>query len=299
MYLETQPRINNMIYSMTGFASSSHELAVGHFHLEVRTVNHRFLEIQFRIPEEFRILESKFREIISRKIQRGKVDFRLNFTPIPDATKPLQLNQPLVLQLLQLGQQVETLLPNARSLGIMDILRYPHVILNQELDLEQFSQNLFSWIESLLDDLNQSRAREGEKLKNFLETRIEKMQGLAEEVHPYLQQIIALFQEKLRTRLRDALIEANEERIRLEVALYLQKIDVEEELSRLKTHLSENLRVLSKGGLVGKRLDFLMQELNREANTLGSKSVCAEVSQIAMELKVLIEQMREQIQNIE
>ena len=288
-----------MIYSMTGFAVAEAKLPSGALNLELRSVNHRYLEIQFRLADEFRAMEPAMRELISKHLSRGKVECRLSYTPIAEAGHALQINDPLFEQLLAFNRAVQDRLPTSPSLSVGEILRWPGIMGTQEPIETNLSTSGISLLQTALADLSATRAREGEKLKAMLVERVAQMYVLIATVMPLLPKLMAAYQEKLASRLRDVLGSGDDERVRQELALFAQKIDIDEELSRLQAHLSEVSRILESGGAVGKRLDFLMQELNREANTLGSKSVATETSRISMELKVLIEQMREQIQNIE
>ncbi len=288
-----------LIYSMTGYAAVTREVPHGSLNLELRSVNNRYLDIQFRLPDEFRLLEPVMREFLTAQLNRGKVECRLSFLRLTGAEDPQQLNANLLQKLLQLNRSVRAALPDAQSLGVADILRWPGILGADALPAENLRESCMELLHVTLDEFAAARAREGEKLKDVLLERLGKMRLLVAEVLPRIPALLAAFQEKLKSRLRDALINYDDDRIRQELALFAGKIDVDEELSRLQTHLDEVERILRKGGAVGKRLDFLMQELNREANTIGSKSTDAEVSKISMELKVLIEQMREQVQNIE
>jgi uncharacterized protein (TIGR00255 family) len=288
-----------MIYSMTGFAVADAEVPHGTLNLELRSVNHRYLEVQFRLPDELRMLETAMRELIAARLSRGKVDCRLNFAPLAAGTGELQLNTDLLQQLLHLNRTVQAQSPDSQSLRVGEVLRWPGMLGPESVSLEGLKEPALALCRSALDELSATRGREGEKTKAMLLQRIVQMRQLAAGVAPRLPKLLAAYQEKLAGRLREALGASDDERVRQELALFAQKIDVDEELSRLQAHLTEVERILDAGGAVGKRLDFLMQELNREANTLGSKSVATEVSQVSMELKVLIEQMREQIQNIE
>ena len=288
-----------MIYSMTGFAAVAAEVPHGTLNLELRSVNHRYLEVQFRLPDELRALEGAMRELIAARLSRGKVDCRLNFVPLAVGTGELQLNTDLLQQLLHVSRTVQAQSPDSQSLRVGEVLRWPGMLGPESVPLEGLKEPALELCRSALDELSATRGREGEKTKAMLLQRVVQMRQLAAGVAPRLPKLLAAYQEKLAGRLREALGTSDDERVRQELALFAQKIDVDEELSRLQAHLTEVERILDAGGAVGKRLDFLMQELNREANTLGSKSVAAEVSQVSMELKVLIEQMREQIQNIE
>lgn len=288
-----------MISSMTGFAVASREMPHGTLNLEVRTVNHRFLDVQFRLPDDLRALEPELREAVLARVGRGKVDLRLGYTAATALQQLGPLNQQLLQRLVSLQRAVHEALPESPALQVADVLRWPGMFEMETLSADALREPCLELLNAALDELTAARRREGEKLKAFILERVARMQQLVKEVAPRIPSLIAAYQEKLSTRLKEAMVNCEDERIRQEFTLFASKIDVDEELSRLATHLSEVGRVMGKDGPAGKRLDFLMQELNREANTLGSKSVDAEVSRIAMELKVLIEQMREQVQNIE
>jgi len=287
-----------MIYSMTGYAVAARELASAVLNLELRSVNHRYLDIQFRMPDELRVIEPTLRETLAARLNRGKVECRISYTPIP-GRKGVELEQGLLQQLVALNGRVRTAFPAARDLSVSDILRWPGILGSDALDVDELRTVCRELLAEVLDEFTTTRAREGEKLKAMLLERAAAIGTRIAEVAPRMPQVIAGFQEKLAARLKEALANADDERIRQEVALFANKIDVDEELTRLATHITELRRILDQGGAVGKRLDFLMQELNREANTLGSKAADITVTQVSMELKLLIEQMREQIQNIE
>ncbi len=287
-----------MILSMTGYAAASAEHESGSLTLELRAVNHRYLDIQLRMPDELRSFEGALREAISAQLQRGKVECRINYVA-RSAQTGAALNQDLLRQLAAWNQEVQAVLPDARSLSVADVLRWNGVLETPTASADELRTRLLELLQTALEEFSASRAREGEKLKEFLVQRVEKIETLRNGVLPHIPAAIAAYEQKLITRLQEAMQSADDERIRQEITLFAAKIDVDEELSRLASHLTEMRRILTQGGAVGKRLDFLMQELNREANTLGSKSVDAEVSRSAMEMKILIEQMREQIQNLE
>lgn len=288
-----------MIYSMTGYAAVTKEVPCGALNLELRSVNNRYLDIQFRLPDELRLLEAAMRELLTARLKRGKIDCRLSFFRLAGAEEPQHINAGLLQKLLELDRTIRVALPDARGLEVADILRWPGILGADALPVQDLCEPCMELLHAALDEFAAARAREGEKLKAILLERLGKMRRLTAEVSPRIPALLTAFQEKIKFRLSEALINHDDDRIRQELSLFTSKIDVDEELSRLQTHLDEVERVLSSGGAIGKRLDFLMQELNREANTIGSKSVDAEVSRISMELKVLIEQMREQVQNIE
>ncbi len=287
-----------MIYSMTGYASAARELDYGTLNLELRSVNHRYLDIQFRMSEELRALEFALREAIGKRIGRGKVDFRLGFMPRAGASA-LHADEDLVRQLAALNRRVKAILPEGRDLAVAEILHWPGVMAQDAVPQETLHQEALALANAALEEFNASRAREGEKLKALMLERADKIGDLVKQAGPHIPAVLAAYKEKLTAALKEAGANPEDDRLRQELALFAQRIDVDEELSRLQAHLTEVRRVLSAGGAAGKRLDFLMQELNREANTLGSKAMASEVTRIAVELKVLIEQMREQVQNIE
>jgi uncharacterized protein (TIGR00255 family) len=287
-----------MIYSMTGYAVAARELETAVLNLELRSVNHRYLDIQFRLPDELRSIESALRETLTARLNRGKIECRISYAPVA-GRKGAELDEELLKQLVALNGRVRAALPDAQSVTAADVLRWPGMLGADTLDADEMRKVCQSLLEQVLEDFTLSRGREGEKLKTILLERAASVEQRLADVGPRMPQVIAAFQEKLATRLKEALANADEDRIRQEVVLFANKIDVDEELTRLTTHIAELRRILDKGGAVGKRLDFLMQELNREANTLGSKAADVSVTQVSMELKLLIEQMREQIQNIE
>ena len=288
-----------MIHSMTGYASTTRKLATAALSVEIRSVNHRYLDLQFRLPEELRALETGLRELATARLQRGKVECRIALNPLPNAAKSAELNNEALKQLRALCEKLRLAWPSVPGLSAADILRWPGMLSVQEVSVEAIRADCYEALQAVLEDFTDSRAREGEKLKVILLERMASMEERIAVVTPRMPEILAAHKEKLSARLREAMAVADDERIRQELALFANRVDVDEELGRLGAHLSELKRILGKGGAVGKRLDFMMQELNREANTLGSKSVDVEVTRVSLDLKLLIEQMREQIQNIE
>jgi uncharacterized protein (TIGR00255 family) len=288
-----------MIVSMTGFAARELAVAGGTLLLELRAVNHRYLELHLRVDEALRSFEPAMREAIAARLGRGKVECRVSLAVASSAAANAQIDPAALEQLVQLSCAIQQHFPQSQPLNVADILRWPGVLATEDVSRETLGADLLGLLAQGLQDLADSRAREGEKLKALILERVALMETQLARVRPLLPVLMQTYQDKLATRLREAMQGVDDERVRHELALFAQKIDVDEELGRLTTHLQEVRRILAAGGAVGKRLDFLMQELNREANTLGSKSVSTETSQVSMELKVLIEQMREQIQNIE
>ena len=288
-----------LIQSMTGYASISREIGQAVLAVELKSVNSRFLDLQFRLPEELRPSEPALRELLTASLARGKVECRMAIQPAAAAAPQLTINDALLAALARAERSVLDVLPAAQPLRVGDVLHWPGMLAAQETDADALREAGVALVKEALSEFSATRAREGDKLKGMIAERIERMQARLALIESHVPEAIAAFQEKLATRLREALATSDEERIRQEIALFGVKIDIAEELNRLGAHLDEVLRVLEAGGAVGKRLDFLMQELNREANTLGSKSVSKELSDASLEFKLLIEQMREQIQNIE
>ena len=288
-----------MIYSMTGYASVQRDLGSANLHLELKSVNSRYLDINFRLGEELRFMEMPLRELIAARIGRGKFECRGGLVQSATGPRDLAPSQEMLMQLATLQGKVLSALPDAPPLSVADILRWPGVLGDQTLSQDVLQTECLALAATALDEFVATRAREGEKLAVMIQDRATRMGELVAQTAPLLPRALADYQDRLAGKLREAVASLDEERIRQEVGLYANRIDVAEELSRLGAHLSELERVLKKGGAVGKRLDFLMQELNREANTLSSKSVSAEITGVALEMKLLIEQMREQIQNLE
>jgi uncharacterized protein (TIGR00255 family) len=287
-----------MNYSMTGFASGSRDFGRGVLSLEMRTVNSRYLDLHFRIGDELRFAEPALRELITERIGRGKVECRIGFAAA--ATTPVRdVNPEVLAAIAALDARVRERMPAAAPMTVADVLRWPGIFGEDALDPAQLQAALLDLARTAIEDLSASRAREGAKMATMILDRIARLREIVVDVAPRVPAAQAAHAEKLKQRLIEAIGSADDERIRQEVVLFAQKADVAEELTRLNAHADEVERVLAKGGSVGKRLDFLMQELNREANTLGSKAVVKEMSQASMELKLLIEQMREQIQNLE
>ncbi|MDP1644589.1 MAG: YicC/YloC family endoribonuclease [Thiobacillus sp.] len=288
-----------MTASMTGFAARSLNLDHASVNIDLRSVNQRFLELHFRLADEFRSLEPQLRELINQRLARGKVECRISLTPLPTASQDNGLNPAILERLSHWQTDVLQRLPGSAPLSVNDILRWPGAVQTATLSQCALNEATLAGVRESLDELVENRQREGAKLKQHILDRLAAAEAQVAALQPLLPALAAAQRDKLAERLRDALGEAGHERLAQEVALAAQKADIDEELSRLATHFSEVRRVLNQPSAVGKRLDFLMQELHREANTLGSKSVALETSRVSLELKVLIEQMREQVQNIE
>ena len=288
-----------MVQSMTGFAVQTRDLGSVSLHLELRSVNSRYLDLGFRIVDDLRAAEPAIRERISARLGRGKVECRLNLQAGHAAPRSMALNAALLDQLAEAQNSLRSRFVDAAALSVNELLRWPGMLADDSLGFDEMLPAIVALTNAALDDLVATRAREGEKLADMIRERLARMRELVAIATPRMPAVVVEYQERLTAKLRDAVASLDEDRIRQEVALYAQRIDVDEELTRLNTHLDEVERILKAGGAAGKRLDFLMQELNREANTLASKSPATDITGIAMEMKVLIEQMREQVQNLE
>ena len=288
-----------MICSMTGYAVKTRDIERGTLQLELKSVNSRYLDFHFRVSEELRALEMPLRELLTQRLSRGKIECRLSFNAGTARAEQLQLNAELLAALNALGEQVRAQMPSAAPLSVNEVLRWPGMFGEQSVDFSALGPTVLALAREVIDEFTATRGREGQKLAEMIIDRVNGIRDIVRRVAPRIPEAQALFADKLRQRLVDALGNASDDRILQEVAVFATRIDVAEELTRLNAHLDEVERVLKQGGACGKRLDFLMQELNREANTLGSKSAITEVSQASMDLKLLIEQMREQIQNLE
>jgi uncharacterized protein (TIGR00255 family) len=286
-----------MIRSMTAYATAERATEGGTLACELRAVNHRFLELGLRLPEELRVLEPALRERISARIARGKLDFSLRLRS-PEGEGGLQLNATLVRQLSELALDMTARFPALRT-EFIDLLQYPGVLQARSTDAEVLQAEALALLDTLLDQFVGAREREGEKLAAAISERVDALAARAAEVRELIPVIRAGQRQKLDARLADLAQAADPGRVEQELVLWLQKLDVDEELDRLDSHIKEIRRVLKQTEPVGRRLDFLLQEFNREANTLGSKSVDVRTTNIAVELKVLIDQIREQVQNIE
>ena len=288
-----------MILSMTGYASIESNTKNGILLMECRSVNHRYLELQLKLDDNLRQFEAVARELVQAKLGRGKVDIRMSMMRETVADNAPQLNHTVLQQIAESAKTAAQYFPHTQAVNMLDILRMPGVMMADVMDIDALEADFRQLLNQVLLNLIDARAREGANLKAIILDRLQQTEQHVVKVKPMMPELIMQYQTKLTAKLHEATNSHDDDRIRQEMVLYAQRIDVDEELSRLTSHISEVKRILQAGGAVGKRLDFLMQEMNREANTLGSKSVAIETSQISMELKVLIEQMREQIQNIE
>ena len=288
-----------MIFSMTGYAAQEKSLDNATLILELRAVNSRYLDLHFKLDDNLRSLEPLMRERIGEQLSRGKIECKLNLMARTSAPQAAQIDPAMLQQLAAMQATAKKHFPQSRELSVADILRWPGVLISEAGGESQLAEEVKALLQEGLQALNASRAREGEKLKALILERLAQIERLVETVKPLLPALTQEYQAKLEAKLNDSLKNLDPERLAQELVLFAQRIDVDEELSRLTAHISEVKRILNSDAPAGKRLDFLMQELNREANTLGSKSVAVETTKVSMELKVLIEQMREQIQNIE
>ncbi len=288
-----------MVYSMTAFSRQQLEHEWGSLTWEIRSVNHRYLEPSVRLPENFRRLENPIRRQLRDKLYRGKIECQLRVRTVEANQIDWQLNLDLISQLTKANLEINNNIGGDYKLSSLDILKWPGVISDQPIDEEIFNKEAMGLFEKALDDLIVVREREGASLRDAILKRIASIQRIIDSIQAKMPSIILKQKENLLSKLEDIKAEFEPTRLEQEITLLAQKADVDEELDRLNSHLQEAKRVLDSDGQIGRRLDFLMQELNREANTLSSKSIVVETTQSAVELKVLIEQMREQIQNIE
>lgn len=301
------------ICSMTGYAVTTHETSSGTLTIEVKSVNSRFLDLQFRINDDLRALEPVLREAIMARLTRGKVECRLSFGRKVANGATQALNQGALDAVAKLQAEIRSRFADAAPLSVNELLRWPGVIEEAEMSQETLQADVAAAMQTTMNAFVDSREREGLALQTMLLSRVDDMEAIVQKITPLMPQVVAQFQQKATERMMEALglaagngnaqasvtREEALDRIRQEVTLYGIRVDVAEELTRLAAHLSETRAILKKGGQVGKRLDFMMQELNREANTVGSKAAVKELSDASMAMKLLIEQMREQVQNLE
>lgn len=287
------------IYSMTGYASVQRQTALGQLNLELRSVNHRFFELQVKADEVLRQSEPWIRELLASKIQRGKIECKLSLNRIKTDSTPAAIDMAALQALMAQQQQVISLIPNSSVLSVGEILRWPGVIPQVDHDQVSIEDELKQALNDLLQGLLDQRAREGSKLAEFLLKAHQELLQQLTLLPDLIASSSANHQAKLAAKLQEALNSVDSDRLQQELVYFAQRVDVQEEITRLHVHADGLISILKQGGPAGKKLDFLMQEFNREANTLASKSISHEVTQIALTLKVLIEQMREQVQNIE
>ena len=286
-----------MLNSMTGFARQVAESSFGTLTCEIRAVNHRYLDVQFRLPDELRANELEFKKLVGKTIRRGKVECSVHFRRAVEGQG--QLNKALVAELRSRVEQLNKLLPETRPIDPMDVLRWPGIVEQPEVEARPIIEAATTLLSDTLVALAEMRASEGERIDQMLGSRCDDVLKIATSVRKRMPNVLLAVRKKQQERIDKLDVAADPARLETELALIAQKLDVDEELDRLQSHVTEIRKILKEQEPVGRRLDFLMQELNREANTLGSKSADAETTSAAVDLKVLIEQMREQIQNIE
>jgi len=288
-----------MTISMTAFARQEAQTEWGVLIWEIRSVNHRYLETQFRLPENFRELEPPLRELLRKKLSRGKIESSLFYRNTNDDSASLKIDTDLLNQLQQALAQVSQHTGAAENCSSLELLKWPGVLQTAEVEYDKVKKTAFQLYQDALKQLVGMRKQEGSALAKFIEQRLAGIDKVTTDIRGKIPKVLEQQKQRLISRYEELCINLDPSRIEQEMALLIQKADVEEELDRLKTHVKEVKRTLKQSGAVGRRLDFLMQELNREANTLSSKAIDTDITQAAVELKVLIEQMREQIQNIE
>lgn len=289
-----------MIRSMTAFAAVERATAAGTLALELRAVNHRYLELSLRLPDELRTLEPMLREKIAAKVSRGKLDLglRLRLRSSSDALRPLAINEARLAQLAGLHETFVARFPTLRS-GFAELLAFPGVLADAGTDMDALRVEAAALADALLADFLAHREREGKALATLIGGRLEAIEAIIASVRAFLPELRSALRQRIEARFAELKLEVDPARLEQELVLLLQRADVDEELDRLATHVVEARHAMKRGEAVGRRLDFLLQEFNREANTLGSKAVDARLTQASVELKVLIEQIREQVQNLE
>ena len=288
-----------MIRSMTAYASNEAEIGPLTINCELRSVNHRYCDITVKLPDRWRFIEAELRAVIAEKISRGKVECAINYKKQAKEGSGFIVNMEAVAALLNATDQIEEHMPAALSFSALDVLAFPGIQQEPDADKEEISAGVTQLVKQALVQFVEVREREGVQLKLLIEERCLKMQGFVASAHRRMPEVLRLIRVKFKDRINELVAQPDFDRLEQELVILAQKLDITEELDRLETHINEVMRVLKQPEPAGRRLDFLMQELNREANTVGSKSADKEMTQIAIELKVLIEQMREQIQNIE
>ena len=287
-----------MIYSMTAFAHLEIKKEWGNAVWEIRSVNQRFLETYFRLPEVFRHLEMGLRERLRNSLTRGKVECSLRVELAQVNNNKIALNNDYAEQVIASLKTLQSIAGEG-EINLVDVLRYPGVVDAQSQDLDQITQDLLAGFEQILADFIAMRGREGENLQAIIQQRLDSIAEIAQRVQQQMPEVLQWQKDRLQQRFEELNLQLDPQRLEQEMVLTAQRVDVAEELDRLQLHVKETSSILKKGGAVGRKLDFMMQELNRESNTLASKSINADITNSAVELKVLIEQMREQIQNLE
>ena len=288
-----------MTKSMTAFARTQQSLVEGDIICELRSVNHRFLELHLKMPEDLRASEARFREMLQQRLKRGKVELFLRFNANIQQTGSISINQQQAKSLVKACHAINDLLHQPSEVDPIEVLQWPGVVQESKMDMKPVLEAAESCLDAALDELLANREREGERMRGLIIQRCDAIQQIVDQTRDRMPEILTRYHQRLRDRLDELKVEVNNDRLEQELVHLAQKMDVDEELDRLDSHLKEMKDILNRDEAVGRRLDFLMQELNREANTLGSKSADVSSTNASVELKVLIEQMREQIQNIE
>jgi len=288
-----------MIHSMTAYGRAESSDNLNSISCEIKSVNHRYSEISIRLPEELRPLEQKIRDHISSKIKRGKIECNIRIEQQDTYNAALSINQDLLKNVIEVAEKINSNLSTSTSLNSLDLLRWPGVLKKNALDVKKIDKLLFKLVDDVIDIVIDTRQREGKKIKKMITDRCSKIKKIINDVRKKMPTILKNFRKKLTARVQEVSNELDNERFEQELLFMSQKMDIEEEIDRLNAHIDEVIRVVNQSEPVGRRLDFLMQEMNRESNTLGSKSYHIKTSNASVELKVLVEQMREQIQNIE
>lgn len=289
-----------MIHSMTAFARKEIQGEMGHLVCEIRSINHRYLEMSLHLPDALRVLEMPIRDLMREHLKRGKIECNVRYQMrMMGNQSVIAINTDLAKELCKASETIATFLSSPGAILPADLLRFPGVLETKETDVSAIQSDVLKTIHQALLDLIAARAREGAELTQLFLQRMDLMQQELNKIREHLPSILHDQRERLLKRFSDAKIELDPMRLEQEMVMYAQKIDIAEEIDRTETHIAEVRRVLKQGGSVGRRLDFLLQELNREANTLGSKSVDSIITHAAVEMKVLIEQVREQVQNVE
>lgn len=288
-----------MTNSMTGFARCSEETANASLVWELRSVNHRYLELTLKLPEELRDIESALRALVSQQIKRGKLECTLRYKPLQPAEAELHVDEELASAVFKACGKISKKLHQPTEMNVIEVLKWPGVVKPPQADLTGVAERALKLFEQALSELQQSRQSEGQRLVQMIEERCVAMRKIVQRQRQHRPQALASYREKIQSKLNELKVEYNTDRFEQELVYLAQKMDVDEELDRMDSHFTEIENILKCDEAIGRRLDFIMQELNREANTLGSKSSDIETTQASVELKVLIEQMREQVQNIE
>ncbi|RQW61747.1 YicC/YloC family endoribonuclease [Vibrio viridaestus] len=288
-----------MIYSMTAYARKEVKADWGTAIWEIRSVNQRYLETYFRLPEQFRGLEPVLRDRFRQKLARGKVECHLRYEANPAAKGELTINERLAQQVIEAASQIMHMTGELSRINPFQVMQWPGVMEIPEQDIDSINKELLTAFDEAIEDFLAARSREGENMKALIEQRLETITNEVTKVRSMMPEVLEWQRNRLFTKFEEAKVELDSTRVEQELILLAQKSDVAEELDRLDSHVKETRNVLKKGGSIGRRLDFMMQEFNRESNTLASKSINTEITASSVELKVLIEQMREQIQNIE